>query len=467
MVSSPVGIFQFEGNFAFDSLKKFNPKSIFDMSLVTACIRPTGASYRDSLLARVPHKNPSEMIDRLLENNLGYLVYQEDTIAFLQQICGLSGSEADNIRRAIGRKQKDRLDKAMPQILEGYCSRSSKPRDEAEQEAKEFLQVIEDSASYQFGYNHSIAYCLLGYLCAYYRYYYPFEFLTAFLNNAANDDDIRNGTAYANKIGIKVTIPKWGFSKSDFFYDKEKKTISKGLSSVKFFGNGLAEKLFELAHSRDYLYFSDVLWAIYKERVLDTRQVDILIKIDFFSDFGNQRELQSIADLFYNTFHCGERSTIDRSVVDGTYREKIVKPYVYGKKKDGTDAKRYTILDFFGIMHGFEEHIKSLNLDDLDNKVKVENFKEAMGYYGYASGKEEDRRRLYITDMTPLKRKKDGKQFGYSIFAVSVGSGKESRYTLFNRVYNKEPIKKGDVIYCTGYARDGQYFTLTSYYPDW
>lgn len=151
MVSSPVGIFQFEGSYAFDSLKKFNPKSIFDMSLVTACIRPTGASYRDSLLARIPHKNPSEMIDKLLENNLGYLVYQEDTIAFLQQICGLSGSEADNIRRAIGRKQKDRLDKAMPQILEGYCSRSSKPRDEAEHEAKEFLQVIEDSASYQFG----------------------------------------------------------------------------------------------------------------------------------------------------------------------------------------------------------------------------------------------------------------------------------------------------------------------------
>ncbi len=96
-------IFQFESAFAFDCLRKFKPKNIFDMSLVTACIRPTGASYRDELLARKVHKNPSEVIDKLLENNLGYLVYQEDTIAFLQQICGLSGSEADNIRRAIGR----------------------------------------------------------------------------------------------------------------------------------------------------------------------------------------------------------------------------------------------------------------------------------------------------------------------------------------------------------------------------
>ena len=151
MIKNPSGIFQFEGAFAFESLKKFVPKSIFDMSIVTACIRPSGSSYRDVLLARQIHKNPSEIIDELLKENLGYLIYQEDTIKFLQQVCGLSGSEADNIRRAIGRKQKDRLDKAMPSILEGYCKKSSQPREIAEQEAKEFLQVIEDSASYQFG----------------------------------------------------------------------------------------------------------------------------------------------------------------------------------------------------------------------------------------------------------------------------------------------------------------------------
>lgn len=151
MIRNPAGLFQFESKFAFDSLKKFQPHSLFDMSIVTACIRPSGQSYRDELLARKVHKNPSEIIDRLLSDNLGYLIYQEDTIKFLQQICGLSGSEADNIRRAIGRKQKDRLDKAMPSILEGYCAKSPEPREKAEEEAKEFLRIIEDSASYQFG----------------------------------------------------------------------------------------------------------------------------------------------------------------------------------------------------------------------------------------------------------------------------------------------------------------------------
>jgi len=151
VATSPIGLFQFESGFAFECIKKFRPRSIFDMSIVTACIRPSGTSYRDELLQRKKHKNPSEIIDGLLSENLGYLIYQEDTIKFLQQICGLSGSEADNIRRAIGRKQKDRLDAALPSILDGYCSKSQKPRDEAEAEAKEFLQIIEDSASYQFG----------------------------------------------------------------------------------------------------------------------------------------------------------------------------------------------------------------------------------------------------------------------------------------------------------------------------
>lgn len=75
MIKNPSGVFQFEGKFAFDSLKKFAPKSIFDMSLVTACIRPSGASYRDELLARRVHKNPSDIIDDLLRDNLGLCSY--------------------------------------------------------------------------------------------------------------------------------------------------------------------------------------------------------------------------------------------------------------------------------------------------------------------------------------------------------------------------------------------------------
>lgn len=463
MLKSPTGLFQFESVFAFDCLKKFKPKSIFDMSIVTACIRPSGTSYRDSLLSRQVHHNPSELIDELLKDNLGYLIYQEDTIKFLRQVCGLSGSESDNIRRAIGRKQKDRLDKAMPSILEGYCNKSPRPKEIAEKEAREFLQVIEDSASYQFGYNHSIAYCLLGYLCAYYRHYYPLEFLTSFLNNAANDDDIKNGTVYANKIGIKVAMPKWGVSRADYYYDKEKRVIAKGLSSVKYMGEKAAENLYEASRDKRCKYFIEVLNNIFSESTIDARQLEVLIKIDFFSEFGNQRELLRIFDIYENIFNRGNVKKINKSKVDGTPLEEIVSRYSIGVTKSGGVAKNYAVLDVQSMMKDTEAAIKEVGMSDLDDKTKIKNFEDIMGYVGYVSDKQEDRRKLYILDIYPLLRKKDQKQFGYSIITKSIGSGKESRFTVFNKVFNLEPIVKGDIIYCKSYERDGQYYQLSSY----
>lgn len=464
MIKNPSGIFQFEGAFAFECLKRFVPKSIFDMSIVTACIRPSGSSYRDVLLARKPHKNPSSIIDELLKENLGYLIYQEDTIKFLQQICGLSGSEADNIRRAIGRKQKERLDLAMPSILEGYCSKSSQPREIAENEAKEFLQIIEDSASYQFGYNHSIAYCLLGYLCAYYRYYHPIEFITSFLNNAANEEDIKNGTVYANKVGIKITMPKWGLSKGEYFFDSQKNVIAKGLTSIKYMGSSIAEELYNLSHQKFYPRFVDVLSDIDKETSLDSRQLDILIKVDFFSDYGNQRELFRINEIFDTLFKKGDAKKISKDKIDGTPLEPIVKKYSVGMTKSGGVAKSYTLLDVDSILKEAEDAIKAVEMSDLPDLVKVRNFADVMGYVGYISDKPEDRRKLYVLEVYPVCRKKDGKQFGYSIITKSIGSGKESRFTVFNSVYNKDPIHKGDIIFCSSYEKDGIYYTLTNYH---
>ncbi len=361
------------------------------------------------------------------------------------------------------RKQRDRLDEAMPLILEGYCKKSSNSREDAEQEAKEFLQVIEDSASYQFGYNHSIAYCLLGYLCAYYRYYHPFEFITSFLNNAANEDDIRNGTAYANRIGIKVTMPKWGLSKSEYFFDKEKNVIAKGLTSIKYMSDGVAEDLYRLAHSHTYTRFVDVLVDLNEKTTINTRQLDILIKIDFFSEFGNQRELIRITEMFYDTFKKGHAKKISKDKVDGTPLESIVAKYSVGITKSGGFAKSYTLLDVISIMREAEDAIKDLDLEDLSDLTKVRNFNDIMGYVGYASGKEKDRRKLYVLGVYPLHRKKDNKQFAYSIITKSMGSGKEGRFTVFNKLYKSNPINKGDLILCKAYERNGQYFTLTCF----
>lgn len=461
MLRSPVGIFQMEGDYAFSLLKKFKPKSIFDMSLVTACIRPSGASYRDDLIAKKHHSNPSEIIDELLAENNGYLVYQEDTIKFLQQVCGLSGSEADNIRRAIGRKQRDRLEKALPAILDGYCSKSDKPREEAEAEAKEFLQILEDSASYQFGYNHSVAYCIVGYYCAYFRYKYPLEFITAYLNNAANESDIRGGQALAKLYKINVENPKWGISRSDYFYDKERNTIAKGLSSVKYIGSAVADELYDLSHSKTYHHFCDLVLDIIKNTAVNTRQLDILVKIDFFSEFGNQRELLRIIDMC-EAFKWGEAKQIKKSSITDERMDNIISKFSVGVTKSGGVAKSYTLLDIDSTLQAIEDLIKSLNMSDLDYIVKIKNYKDIMGYIGYTTGKEEDRRKLFVTGTSPIFTKA-GKQWAYSVYTKSIGSGVESRFTVKNYIYNKNPINENDIIYCREFVKDGPFYNLTGY----
>lgn len=293
MITSPAGIFQFEGDYAFKMLKEFVPHKINDMSMVNAALRPSGASYRDRLLAHEVNKNPSEIIDELLKDNLGFLIYQEDTIAFLQNICGLSGGDADNVRRAIGRKQKDRLEAAMPEILEGYCKMSPKTRDVAEQEAKEFLQIIEDSSNYQFGFNHSTGYSMIGYLCAYMRYYYPEEFIAAYLNNANNEDDIRYGTELAKVKNITIHPIKFRHSGADYTVDKATHSLYKGCSSVKFMNADVSEQLYSMKE-RSFTSFIDLLSAFPG----NSRQRELLIRLNYFSEFGGSLRLLKIAELY-------------------------------------------------------------------------------------------------------------------------------------------------------------------------
>lgn len=459
MVKTTTGIFQMESAFATQLIKQFKPTSIEEMSLVTACIRPSGASYRDELISRKTHKNPSPIIDDLLKDNNGFLVYQEDQIKFLQQICGLSGSEADTIRRAIGKKDEEKINKSLPRILDGYCSKSDKPREEAEKEAQEFLQILQDSASYSFGLNHSVSYCMLGYLCAYLRYYYPYEFITAYLNNAATQEDVDNGVELAEAYGITVTAPKFGVSKDSFTYDKEHKIITKGLSSIKYFNSKVGKELYDLAHEKEFERFTDVLFAL-KDLSIDQRQLDILIKIDFFSDFGNIAEVSRIQSMF-EKFKRGDIKKIKREDLGSA--EEIVSRFGTCVNSKGVELKSYTIEDPVGLIRAFEDKIMSLNMKDVDLKTKIANQIDLLGSACMATHNPEDRRKLLIEDSVPVSN--NGKIWCYRLNTMSIGTGKKARLTLRFNYFLAHPIGKGDIIYCDSCFKNNRgYWELDGYH---
>lgn len=447
MMRSPVGIFQMEGDFAFKLLKDFGTKSIFDMSLVTACIRPSGASYRNDLIARKPHKNPSPMIDELLKDNMGYLVYQEDVIKFLQQICGLSGSEADNVRRAIARKQMERLQAALPDILDGYCGKSPKSRREAEAEANEFIQILIDASSYMFGYNHSIAYCLVGYLCAWLRCYYPGEFITTYLNHAKNDSDISGGTELAQIYGIKIAPPRFESSDAYYVFDKSTNTISKGISSLKGYGEAVCHILHEVGQAC-HEHISDAFEELYQNSI-KAANIKPLVRIDYFCKYGNSVEIDRILTIFdkYRPSKPGGTKSVDRVSVAGSPLEEIILRHGTDTTSKGAPSKQLKITDFRGFMLECEDYILGLGLKDVSLQTKMQNQLDVLGYIDLTTNKKEDRRKVMVLDVSEQRSKKNGEIWGYRTGIRSIGTGNIARLTIRADVFNKDPIQVGDLIY--------------------
>lgn len=423
----PQGIFQFEGSYAFQMLCEFKPESIFDMSLVTAAIRPSGSSYRDKLMKKEFHKNPSTIIDDMLKDNYGYLIYQEDTIKFLKDICGLSGSAADNIRRAIGRKQKDRLDAAMPSILEGYCKMSSQERVVAEAEAKEFLQIIEDSASYQFGYNHSIAYCMIGYLCAYLRYYHTPYFIVAYLNNAANEDDIVGGFEMAKLYGYKILPPRFRRSLDKYVFDKETNSIYKGVASIKFLNAGSAEYLYSLREEK-FETFISLLERIEQDKQINSRQMEILIQLQYFEEFGNNKKLLTVYRFFRNLYG---RKTIQKDRLSdlGLTTDDI--QGAFGKETE----KQYTNVDILKILINIETRTPN-EIIPLTEQIAFE-----MNTVGYIS-------MVYDVDKRYCLATNVDSKYSPRITLYSLGAGKEVVCKINKSLFNSQPFDKGQIIKC-------------------
>lgn len=427
ITDSPVGIFQFESSFAFDSLKKFQCHKVNDLSLVNASIRPSGESYREQLLSHIPNTNPSELIDELLADNHGYLVFQEDVIAFLQNICGLSGSEADNVRRAIGRKQMDRLQAALPDILEGYCNKSDKPREEAEKEAKTFLQIIEDSSNYMFGFNHSTGYSMIGYVCGYLRYYYPREFITAYLNNANNSDDITMGTQLAEKLNIPIYPIRFRHSVAKYSCDDS--GIYKGIESIKFLNNKIADELYGIKDSK-FETFIDLLKSI-KDLSINSKQLDILIKLDFFMEFGDIHKLLKCVDLFEKLY--GKKQFKKDRLDELNLPFELVEKYA-----EKSTEKIFKNVDVNGLLNEMVESIQYQPSNFVD-KMRYEY--ECLGYITIVN-QDINKRYYYVTEIKHTKSV-------VNVTLYEIYSGKTRQVKMWISNYNRLPFNETDILYIT------------------
>lgn len=306
-------IFQWESQSAQAYLRKFmsdktvgiakehtkNFSYIKWFSFGNGLIRPGCASFREDVASGNVLTTGFKELDEFLAVTSGRITMQEDIMRFLVKFCGYSDAESDTVRRGIAKKYG--TEQFIDEIHSRFVSYSHEiyKVDESLLESifPPIKQGIIDASLYAFSWNHSDSYSCLGYICGYLRYYHPLQFCTAALNVFKDKEDkTLDITSYIQRNGMTIKPIKFGFSKAEYSCDEKSNCIYKGISSIKFLNERIADELYEIGQ-KDYDNFIDVLKAV-EQTSVNSKQLDILVKLDFFSAYGEINELLEIIRLY-------------------------------------------------------------------------------------------------------------------------------------------------------------------------
>ena len=373
-----IGVFQMEGERAGKLLKDMlspetmekiksneagkNVKYMDLLSLVNAAQRPSGASYVDAVTHGVFKDNGHLALNEFLAPTLGELVYQEQLIQFLVQFTGRTPGEADVLRRAVGKKQKDVIDREVPIIRQDFIKtmieKYHDAPEHAESIANDFMQVFMDAANYGFSINHSMAYSYIGYISTWLRYYYPLEWCTAaFQIWEGKQEKLNRVVKFAKSKGISLKPFKFGKSKSNYYMDKQNRSIYEGTASIKGVSTKVGDELY-LISDKPNKKFTDLLMDIYdnsqvviknilyspkalynKFNESELKEIDLIVKnesdkvkvqetqgfaitskdminlilLNYFSEFGSPRKLKLVYEKFHKTYKPKNKRFVGKS----------------------------------------------------------------------------------------------------------------------------------------------------------
>ena len=447
-----LGIFQWDGSgsyyikdlFSDETIKRIKEvypdfRYIDLMACGNGAIRPAGASYRDELAQGIFRDNGHKALNDLLAPTLGYLVYQEQIIAFLNQFCGYTMGEADIVRRGFAKKTG--TEQFIPQIKSGFI-KTMKEKYEVEEEESEhivesFIQVIEDASSYLFSLNHSLPYSYIGYICGYLRYYYPLEFMTVVLNVCKDDAEKTNKAIdYVKKHDMVIKPPKFRYSRAEYFMDKETNSIYKGMASIKYMNAQVSEELYKLKDNQ-YNNFMDLLIDVYDKTSINSRQLSILIVIDFFEEFGKSQKLLDIVELYENIMSKklkSKKGEVSFNKADLPYPQEIIEKYATEKSKEDK-YKQYKVERALELCNELMNDIPNIEMPSI-YKIRM-NF-DTMGECNYYFEDYNPTTCIVVDVITKFKTKK--------AWLFSIASGHIAEVNIGEGYYNLQPFKALDVI---------------------
>jgi len=248
------GVFQAEATPYTNLLIKMGVDKFEDLAASNALVRPgamntVGAAYINRKHGREAVDFTHKIIKPFTENTYGVIIYQEQVMQACVHLGGMSWSEADKVRKIIGKK-KDA--KEFDQFKDKFISGASKHI--SEKKAESLWHDFEAHAGYSFNRSHAVAYSMLSYYTAWLKTYYPLEFMFSILKNE-NDKDAR--TEYlieAKRLGLSIKLPH--INESNVYFSLQGESIRFGLAEVKFISDSIANKIIE---KRPYKNYNDFI----------------------------------------------------------------------------------------------------------------------------------------------------------------------------------------------------------------
>lgn len=242
------GVFQFESAPMREYLKRLKPGSLKDLSAMNALYRPGPMEFIDDFIERkfgrkeLTYLHP--LLEPILKETYGIIVYQEQVIQIANKVGGMSLAEADNLRRAMGKKDLKAMKEQKVKFVEGSGEKGISSKI-----ATEIFDAIDKFANYGFNKSHAVAYSFVAFQTAYLKAHYPAEFLAANLTNEfGNTSKVTSFLEDCRKLKIEVLPPD--VNKPSVYFDVEDKKIRFGMSAIKNVGVSAVE---EIIRSREKL----------------------------------------------------------------------------------------------------------------------------------------------------------------------------------------------------------------------
>ncbi|EPB8173106.1 PHP domain-containing protein [Clostridium perfringens] len=430
---------QADSDFARPLIMKYAPRNLAELSAWVASIRPGFASLLNKFLNREKHTTGVAALDKLLEDSYCLMLYQESIMKFLAWL-GIPEKDTYDTIKKISKKKftQEEIDELEGRLKNGWIKQVG-----TIDGFKENWQVVNDAVHYSFNASHSLSVAIDSLYGAYLKCKYPLIYMTVVLNIYANDTD--KTTKICKELdyfGIKLKTPKFRYSKADYMYDKETNSIYKGIESIKFLNKQCADELYNL-RDNEYKTFTDLLYDIQEKVKINSKQMKILILLDFFEEFGKSQRLLKTYDVFSELWN--KKQLKKDKLKELNINQNIIR--CYAEKE--TD-KIFKEINMCGIIKSIE-----LSLEDKQVSIK-QKLRAELEFLGYLQTTIPEIKSdlYYVLEVEEYKNKKS---ITYYPHLYNIKNGEITKFKLKNFLWFAEnPFTTNNIISITKLIKEGK-----------